>query len=196
MSSDDYERLALEMLAVEAGDFADVKESMRKIIASAPDGADVAFLLSRALAHAGDRALTGERPEPIGPGARSARQRKGSLPWRRKRQGAPSRWWLTAAVPLLGAAALFWYLGVIALHPPDVGADAGMTAVSMFVISVGFLGAALIGVETLFLAHWQVRSLVGRASNLVRPPGWYIDPWNQATSRWWNGSCWTGGLRA
>ena len=60
ISSEDYERLALEMLAVEAGDFADVKDAMRKIIASAPDGADVAFLLSRALAHAGDRASKGE----------------------------------------------------------------------------------------------------------------------------------------
>ena len=51
----DYERLALEMLSVEAGNAAEVKDAMRKIIASAPEGADLAFLLSRALAHAGDR---------------------------------------------------------------------------------------------------------------------------------------------
>jgi len=55
VSSDEYERLALAMLAVEAGDIVDVREAMGKIIASAPDGADVALLLSRALAHAGDR---------------------------------------------------------------------------------------------------------------------------------------------
>lgn len=62
VASKEYERLALEMLAVEAGDFADVKDAMRKIIASAPEAADVAFWLSRALAHAGDRALRGEAP--------------------------------------------------------------------------------------------------------------------------------------
>jgi thioredoxin-like negative regulator of GroEL len=57
VASEEYERLALEMLAVEAGDFAEVKDAMRKIIASAPEEADVAFLLSRALAHARDQAL-------------------------------------------------------------------------------------------------------------------------------------------
>jgi hypothetical protein len=60
VASEGYERLALEMLAVEGGDFAEVKEAMRKIIASVPDEADVAFLLSRALAHAGDQALRSE----------------------------------------------------------------------------------------------------------------------------------------
>ena len=62
VSSDEYERLALAMLAVEAGDIVDVREAMGKIIASAPDGADVALLLSRALAHAGDRALRVNAP--------------------------------------------------------------------------------------------------------------------------------------
>jgi len=57
VASEEYERLALEMLAVEAGDFAEVKDAMRKIITSAPDEVDVAFLLSRALAHAGDQTL-------------------------------------------------------------------------------------------------------------------------------------------
>lgn len=66
LSPEHYERLALETLAVEAGDFADVKDAMRKMIASAPEVADIAFLLSRALSHAGDRALTGEVPFSLG----------------------------------------------------------------------------------------------------------------------------------
>ena len=41
VSSEEYERLALEMLAVEAGDVVDVKAAMRKIIVSAPEGADI-----------------------------------------------------------------------------------------------------------------------------------------------------------
>lgn len=64
VSFEEHERLALAMLAVEAGNLADVKDAMRKIVASAPGGTDVALLLSRALAHAGDRALTVE-PLPL-----------------------------------------------------------------------------------------------------------------------------------
>ena len=52
-----HERLALAMLAVEAGDAADVEAAMRKIIRSAPGEIDVAFVLSLAMALAGDRAL-------------------------------------------------------------------------------------------------------------------------------------------
>ena len=62
VASEVYERLALDMLAVEARDFAEVKDAMRKIIASAPDQVDVAFLLSSALAHAGDPTLRSEAP--------------------------------------------------------------------------------------------------------------------------------------
>jgi len=65
VSFDEHERLALALLAVEAGDFADVKEAMKEIIASAPDGADVALILSLALAHAGDRALSGQASVPL-----------------------------------------------------------------------------------------------------------------------------------
>jgi thioredoxin-like negative regulator of GroEL len=64
VASEEYERLALEMLAVEAGDFAGVKKAMRGIIESAQEEADVAFLLSRALAHAGDQALRNEASLP------------------------------------------------------------------------------------------------------------------------------------
>jgi hypothetical protein len=53
VSSDEYERLAVALLAVEAGDPAEVKDAMRKIIESAPEGTDVAVLLCRALGHAG-----------------------------------------------------------------------------------------------------------------------------------------------
>jgi thioredoxin-like negative regulator of GroEL len=62
VSVEEHERLALAMLAVEAGDLADLKDAMWKVIAAAPAGTDVALVLSRALAHAGDRAL---RVEPL-----------------------------------------------------------------------------------------------------------------------------------
>ena len=60
MSSVEYERLAREMLAVESGNFDEVKDAMRQIIASAPDEVDVALLLSRAFAQAADQALQSE----------------------------------------------------------------------------------------------------------------------------------------
>jgi hypothetical protein len=60
VSVGEHDRLALALLAVEAGDAADVEDAMRRIIASAPAATDVALLLSLALAHAGDRALTCE----------------------------------------------------------------------------------------------------------------------------------------
>lgn len=80
LPSEEYERLALEMLAVQTGDFADVKEAMRRIIASAPEGADTAFLLSRALAYAGDRALKGDEGSHLSWDAESAPLRLGSFP--------------------------------------------------------------------------------------------------------------------
>ena len=179
-SPSEYERLALEMLAVETGDVADVKDAMRKIIASAPEGADVAFLLSRALARAGDRALAAEAPRPL----------SGNL------GVGPSMWWVAGAAPFVVAAAVFGWLGDLALQTPRDGGDpAGLTAISMFVISVGSLIAALIGIETLLLLRCQAQSLAALPSNLVCPPGWYADPWAEGTSRWWNGSHWTGRLR-
>ena len=68
-----------------------------------------------------------------------------------------------------------------------------MAAMSMFVMSVGSLGMALVGVATLFLLRWhQARSSVVLADSLVSPPGWYVDPWGQAATRWWDGFSWTG----
>jgi Protein of unknown function (DUF2510) len=194
LSPEHYERLALEMLAVEAGDVVDVKDAMRKIIASAPEGADIAFLLSRALAHAGDRALAGEAPLPLSWEPGSAHPDYVSLPASPNKAKAPSRWWAAAAAPFLGAAALFGWLGDLALHAPDDGthAAAGVAAISMFVLSIAFLGAALIGVETLLLARWQTHSTVALSPSATCPPGWYIDPWGQGASRWWDGSHWTG----
>ena len=193
VSSEEYERLALEMLAVEAGDVADVKDAMRRIIASAPDGADVAHLLSLALAYAGDRALRGESTSFLTGEEASPQWRQHCSPASASHQRPPSRWWIAAAMPFLGAAALFWWLGELALKAPDRGTDAAaVAAISMFVISVGSLGAALIGVETLFMLRWQAHSHVALADSLVCPPGWYVDPWGQATSRWWNGVNWTG----
>ena len=62
VSFDTHQRLALAMLAVEAGEVADVKAAMRKVISSAPDETDVAFVLSLAMALAGDRALRAGSP--------------------------------------------------------------------------------------------------------------------------------------
>lgn len=70
----------------------------------------------------------------------------------------PSRWWAAAAAPLLGLAALLWWLGHLALQTPDPGTDAAEMALPMFMISVGSLGAALMGIETLFLLRWHARS--------------------------------------
>ena len=60
VSFDEHERLALAMLAVEAGDVADVKDAMVKIISSAPDATDVALVLLLAISHATDRELRDE----------------------------------------------------------------------------------------------------------------------------------------
>jgi hypothetical protein len=46
LSLEEHQRLALEMLTIQTGDVAEVKQAMRKIIASAPEGADVALMLS------------------------------------------------------------------------------------------------------------------------------------------------------
>lgn len=194
MSSDEYERLALEMLAVEAGDVVDVKDAMRKIIASAPEGADIAFLLSRALAHAGDRARASEPPLPLSWEPISAHSDPDFLPAGSNVAKGPSKWWAAAAVPLLGAAVVFGWLGNLALRAPDTGAQsAGATATPMIAASIALLGAALIGLETFFLVRWQTQSTPSPSP--ACPPGWYLDPWDQGASRWWDGSHWTGGLK-
>ena len=194
LSPEHYERLALEMLAVEAGDVVDVKDAMRKIIASAPEGADIAFLLSRALAHAGNRALEGEAPLPLSWDSESAHRDHVSLPASPNKAKTPSRWWTATAAPFVGAAALFGWLANLAVHAPHDGTHAagGVEAISMFMLSIAFLGAALIGVETLLLARWQTHSTVALSPSPTCPPGWYIDPWSQGTTRWWDGSHWTG----
>ena len=172
VSPDEYERLALQMLAVEAGDVVDVKDAMRKIIASAPEGADIAFLLSRALAHAGDRARTTEPPLPLSWEPVSAYADPDSLPAGPNRANGPSRWWAAAAAPLLGAALFFGWLGNLALRGPDTGAPAaGATAITLIAASIAFLGAALIGVETLLLARWQTHGTPSPSQ--ACPPGWY-----------------------
>ena len=196
LPSEEYERLALEMLAVETGDFSEVKEAMRKIIASAPEGADTALLLSRALAHAGDRALKGDEGFLLSWEAESAQLGKGSFSVSSDHDEAPSRWWFAAAAPFLALAATFWWLGDAALKAND-GTDAAGMAISMSVVSLGLLGAALIGLETVLLLRWHARTPeAALSSSHVCPPGWYQDPWGKGTSRWWDGNHWTGRLSA
>jgi hypothetical protein len=169
-----HERLALELLAAAAGDAADVRAAMSKTIAAAPEGADVALLLSVAMAHTVQRPLNPDRGR------------------------GPSRGWALAALPFLGAGAGFWRLGEAILRVgPNEGADAAaaLAAASAFTLSVGFLGAALVGVETWVLLRLNARSRTRPVVSPPWPPGWYADPWRQAPTRWWNGVRWTGHLR-
>jgi len=107
-----------------------------------------------------------------------------------------SRWWVATVVSLIGAAALSWWFGDLQLHSYDDEADAdAMAALWMFMISVGCLGSSLLMVEILFLIRCHERRAVARPVGFEGPPGWFVDPWTQAASRWWNGYNWTGHLR-
>jgi hypothetical protein len=118
------------------------------------------------------------------------------------RERRMSRWWLAAMLPLVGVAAVFWWLGDLQLPRPEEGGGASLTAaMSMFMMSVGALGAALIATETLLLIYWR-ESIYWRERSFVHlpigspdPPGWFADPWRQAASRWWDGFNWTGRIR-
>ena len=108
VSFEEHERLALAMLAVEAGNLADVRDAMRKIVASAPGGTDVALLLSRALGHAEDRALL-VAPPSFAPESQGRKPSASAAVYvRENHERMSSRWGLATAVALLGADTLFW----------------------------------------------------------------------------------------
>lgn len=165
-----HERLARKLLAVEAGSDAEVRAAMQEIIASAPETMDVALVLSLALARAGDRALGSAEPSVlVSWEAESARLSQRSGPSGPSHERRPSLWWAAAAMPLLGVAAVFAWLGHIGLQTPDQGTDAAGMALRMFTISVGSLGAALVCVETLILLRWQARGSVDLAVSPASP---------------------------
>ncbi len=178
-----HERLARELLAVEAGGHAEVREAMKEIIASAPKTMDVALVLSLALTRAGDRALGSAEPSVlVSREWESAQLSQRSGPLGPSHERRPSRWWAAAAMPLLGVAVVFAWLGQLALRAPDPGTDPAGMALPMFTISVASLGAALAWVETLILLRRQARGSVdvvvrlaplevGMSTQEVGPPG-------------------------
>ena len=192
-----YERLALEMLAVQSGDFVEVKGAMRTIIESAPEGVDVAFLLSRALAHAGDRALKRDAPSHLSWETTNAQLGQGPIPMSSDHHDGRSRWWVAAGASLLALAAMLWWLDDAALRT-DIGNDAvGDASISIIVIGLCLLGATLMALGTVLLIRWhEPRTQTAPSSGVIRPPGWYVDPWGQVTSRWWDGAHWTARLKA
>jgi hypothetical protein len=157
LSFDEHQYLALEMLAVQTGDAAGVKEAMRKIIDSAPQGTDVALILSLAMSRAGDRMGADQPAEP------GSRRWAGTwLPARfwpahSNDERVLSRGWVAAPVPLI--AALCWWLGDLGLGNQLDGTDtAGWAGTSALEISLGSLGIAVIAVEILLLLRWRASS--------------------------------------
>lgn len=193
MAFERHQRLALALLAIDGGPVDEVKAAMSRIIANAPVGTDIAAVLSLAMEYAGDQArgvgtLGGPESEMHG---NRGRQRSEPVS---AHENAPSRWWVAAAVPSLGAAALFGRLANLGFQTPKQGEVAAAAAMLSLTIGVAFLGAALIGVETLFLLRWWTSPFQAPTACPPVLPGWYLDPWSQAPSRWWNGFNWTGHL--
>jgi hypothetical protein len=177
LSCQAHERLALEMLAAETGDVMDVRDAMVKILASAADGAGEALMLSLAMSRARILCVAGDEAKSRSRKARKSQLLRPSWIVGPNHPRAPSRWWFGAALPFLAMAALFWWSGELALQIPAEGTDASeIAALRAFTFSVGSLGIALIGIETLFLQRRQAGHPSSLPLGLVCPPGWYLDP--------------------
>lgn len=99
--------------------------------------------------------------------------------------GRPS-WWL-ALLFIPYASVVFLIILMIDLAKSfgkSTGFGVGLALLPpVFMLILGFGDAAYLGPS--------VPPEGGQVPVGATPPGWYADPWQQATYRWWDGNAWT-----